>query len=67
MDYVSPKKLEDSIVDPKAKKAPAKGKAEDAAPTDVFEGKDTEEYKEIANQIRTEFFASTEDDAETTK
>ena len=39
--YSNPKKEDDNLADPKAKKAPAKG-AKEEAPTDIFEGKDTE-------------------------
>jgi len=49
IEYVSPKKVDETFIDPKAKKPAAKGKVEETGPTDVFEGKDTEEYKEIAN------------------
>ena len=62
LEYVSPKKIDESAADPRNKKAPAKGKTEDAAPVDLFEGKDTEEYKELANQIKIEYFGSSEEE-----
>lgn len=43
-DYVNPKKADEAVADPKAKK----GKGEPAAAADPFEGKDANAYKEIA-------------------
>ena len=45
--YVDPNQAKEEQVDPKAK---GKGKAAEA-PVDVFAGKDTTQYKEIANLI----------------
>lgn len=46
--YVDPNQAKEEAVDPKAKGG--KGKAAEA-PVDVFAGKDTTQYKEIANLI----------------
>ena len=52
MDYIAPKEVEEAQakVDPKAK---GKGKAKDEpVVTDIFEGKNTTAYKEIAQKIK---------------
>lgn len=57
MEYISPKKVDESvIVDPKAK-GKAKGKAEEAVVTDIFEGKKTDDYKKFAQQIKDAYFS----------
>lgn len=48
LSYVDPSQVKDEQVDPKAKGG--KGKQADA-PVDIFAGKDTTQYKEIANLI----------------
>jgi hypothetical protein len=61
LDYVNPRKTEEAV-DPKAKGKPAgKGKAEEEKSLDVFEGKDTDQYKEVATQIRSQFFGGDEE------
>lgn len=49
--YTCPNKTDESIIDPK-KKPPAKGAKEEEKPIDIYEGKDTEHYKELSNKIR---------------
>jgi len=56
MDYIAPKEVEEAQtkVDPKAK---GKGKAKDEpVVTDIFEGKNTALYKEIAQKIKDQYF-----------
>ena len=43
LEYIAPKKVEETAPDPKAKAK--KGKQEDTGPVDPFEGKNTEAYK----------------------
>lgn len=52
MAYTSPIKVDEAAADPKSKKPPAKGAKEEEKPVDIYEGKDTEHYKELANKIR---------------
>ena len=55
IDYISPKKVEESVVvDPKAK-GKGKGKEEPVA-VDIFDGKNTVQYKAIAQQIKEAYF-----------
>lgn len=50
IDYISPKKAEEVVVDPKAK---GKGKAVlEAAVVDIFEGKNVAKYKSTAQAIK---------------
>ena len=46
--YVDPNQVKEEVIDPKAKAA--KGKASEA-PVDIFVGKDTTKYKEIAVKL----------------
>ena len=54
LEYVTPKKVEEATLDPKAKAAPGKkpagkGSIEDTTVvTDKYEGKNAEEYKALA-------------------
>lgn len=59
LQYIAPKKT-DEAADPKEKKKKGGKGAEDAAPSDIFEGKDSSRFKEIANEIKKEFFESFE-------
>lgn len=53
VEYVNPKPVVDAAAQDKGKKPPpAKGKAEEAAPTDPYAGLDTKEYKEIGASIK---------------
>ena len=54
LEYVAPKKVEDAVPDPKAKQK--KGKQEETGPVDPFEGKNTEEYKKVAQNLKDSFF-----------
>jgi hypothetical protein len=57
IEYISPKKVDESVVvDPKAK-GKAKGKADEAAVVDIFEGKKTDSYKLFAQQIKDAYFS----------
>ena len=65
LEYVAPKKVDDSAADLKKvdkKKQPAKGAAADDTnvSTDKFEGKNSEEYKAIASTIKNQFFTDYE-------
>ena len=55
-DYVNPKKADEAVADPKAKK----GKGEAAAPANPFEGKDVTLYKELAQAIKDEYLQGDE-------
>ena len=58
LQYIAPKKSEEAA-DAKDKKKKGKG-AEESAPSDIFDGKDSTRFKEIANEIKKEFFESFE-------
>ena len=66
LEYVTPKKVEEATLDPKAKAAPGKkpagkGSIEDTtAVTDKYEGKNAEEYKALAQSIKQQFFSDFE-------
>jgi hypothetical protein len=59
--YTCPNKTDESALDPKQKKPPAKGAKEEEKPIDIYEGKDTEHYKELANKIREQYFGGDEE------
>jgi hypothetical protein len=59
--YSSPNKNDESNLDAKAKKVPTKGAKEEEKPVDIYEGKDTEHYKELANKIREQYFDNDEE------
>ena len=58
LEYVTPKKVDESTIDPKAKqekgkKPGGKGTIEDTTiMTDKYEGRNTEEYKAVAQSIK---------------
>ena len=54
LEYVVPKKVEETAPDPKAKAK--KGKVEETGPTDPFEGKNAEEYKKLAQNLKDQYF-----------
>lgn len=57
IEYVTPKKVDEVAAAEASKKAPArKGKQEEIVPVDIFEGRDTTEYKRIANSIKQMYF-----------
>lgn len=59
LEYVTPKKQEDTQAYESQKKAPAKKtatKAEEVAHNDIFEGKDSAEYKRLANLLKSQYF-----------
>jgi len=51
LQYVNPKPVEEAVPAKGAKKPPPKGKVEEA-PADPFEGLITEEYKAVANKLK---------------
>jgi hypothetical protein len=56
LDYVTPKKIEEAAVSID-KKAPAKKGAEQPkVSTDIFDGRNTTEYKRLANEIKATYF-----------
>lgn len=58
LEYIAPKKVEESqIIDPKKAK---KGKVEEVVPVDIFEGKNTVPYKQVANEMKSKFFSDYE-------
>ena len=58
LEYVTPKKVDEAAAIEASKKAPAKKPApnETQKPTDIFEGRNTTEYKKIAGLIKSQFF-----------
>ncbi len=60
LDYITPKKVDEAALEA-AKKA-KKGKQEEVVNVDIFEGKTVSEYKRIANQIKSQYFADYEGD-----
>ena len=60
LDYITPKKVDEAALEA-AKKA-KKGKQEDLAPVDPFEGKHSDDYKQIATEMKNQFFSDYEGD-----
>ena len=58
LEYVTPKKIDEANATEGLKKAAYKKKAkqEEAVPVDAFEGKDSEQYKEVAKSMKEQFF-----------
>lgn len=54
LDYITPKKVDEAALEA-AKKA-KKGKVEEVTNADIFEGKHTDDYKKIANEMKKNFF-----------
>ena len=60
LDYITPKKVDEAALEA-AKKA-KKGKQEEVANVDIFEGKHAAEYKRIATEMKAKFFPEYEGD-----
>ena len=57
LEYISPKKQDESVaVDPKAKGK--KGQKEEPVHVDIFEGKNSAQYKSLAQQIKDLYFSA---------
>jgi hypothetical protein len=67
LEYVTPKKVDEAAAAEAAKKAAAKkGPATEAPkPTDIFEGKNTTEYKRLAGLVKSIYFPDFEGDLAT--
>ena len=52
IDYINPKKVEEVVVDPKAK---GKKPATEVVAVDIFEGKNVQKYKQISLAIKEQF------------
>ena len=63
LEYVAPKKVDETAVDPKAKQAkgkPNKTNEDMSLTMDRFEGKNTSTFKEIATNMKNQFFSDYE-------
>ena len=54
LEYITPKKV-DEVASP-VKVAKKGVKVDEVIPVDIFEGKSVDDYKRIANQIKTQYF-----------
>jgi Txe/YoeB family toxin of Txe-Axe toxin-antitoxin module len=54
LEYITPKKVDEALVNEANKKAAVKKttKIEEVVSTDPFEGKDSVEYKNLANKMK---------------
>lgn len=60
LDYITPKKVDEAALE--AQKKAKKGKVEEVVNVDVFEGKHPREYKKIATEMKSKYFADYEGD-----
>lgn len=59
LEYICPKKVDEAAAAEANKKAPAKkaaAKVEEHVSSDIFEGRDSTEYKNLANQMKSGYF-----------
>jgi len=60
LDYITPKKVDEAALE--AAKKGKKGKAEEVVNVDAFEGKQVDDYKKLANEMKEQFFRDYEGD-----
>ena len=60
LDYITPKKVDEAALE--AQKKAKKGKVEEVVNVDIFDGKHPVEYKKIATEMKSKFFADYEGD-----